>query len=253
MLTFNEWLSNREDFFAEEVATWDQIADKDALYATYFDTYSDANEKSGKGLKPWSKSDFEWRASKWTYAGILPKEGVPQEQLGFVTAREKNGVLKLTGMQGPNTKGKIKGLMELVATGKPIWGAMDKDFTDRLKKAGFSTPPKKAMEILLPIIQADPQFSSGGEWGSLNADGGINFELSGIGSTVKYFTANKQFYQLMFEKMKAKGKLSSKLLTMLQKWPSMGEGERKMTLGLMSMTGMSMDEESLDWFASTML
>lgn len=253
MLSFNEWLQGLGDVFKEEIATWDQIDDKEMLYKTYYDTYADANEKSGSGLKPWSKSDFEWRASKWTYAGVLPKEGVNPESIGFVTAREKNGVFKLTGMQGPSTLGKIKGLRELVDTGKPIWGAMDKDFTERLKKLGFSTPPKKAMEILLPIIQSDPQFSSGGDWGSLNADGGINFQLSGIGQTVKYFTANKQFYHLMLEKMKSKGKINSKLMSMLGKWPSMSQGERKLTLAMMSMTGMSLDEETLDWFAEVMM
>ena len=188
MRSFNDWL--KIAILSEEILTYNQIEDKETLYKTYFDTYSDA------GLKPWSKKDFEWRAEKWTFIGITPKEGVPFEQIGFITAREQNGIYKLTGMQGQNTKAKIRGLMELANLGNPIWGAMDKDFTDKLKKLGFSTPPKKIMNFLLPVIQSDPQFLSGGSWGSMNSDGGINFDLIGTGATVKYFTANKQFYKI---------------------------------------------------------
>jgi hypothetical protein len=234
--------------FLEEISTYDQIEDKEMLYKTYYDTYEDANMKDGKGLKPWNRNDFEWRAEKWTFAGILPKEGVPYEQLGFVTARLKSGVYKLTGMQGPNTKGKIKGLMELVGLGKPIWGAMDKDFTQRLKKLGFSSPPLKIMKMLLPMIQSDPQFSSGGSWGDLSADGGINFELSGIGHTVKYFTANKQFYQLLIDKAISKGKIDSKMIDLLKKWPSMPKNMKQMALMFLP-KNIDLDVESLDWLA----
>lgn len=248
MITFFEYINNINKLLSEEISTWDQIEDKELLYKTYFDTYSTANEKDGKGLKPWSKHDFEWRAEKWTFAGVLPKQGIPYEQIGFVTAREKNGIFKLTGMQGPNTKGKIRGLMELTATGKPIWGAMDKDFTIRLKKLGFSSPPLKAMKILLPMIQSDPQFSSGGEWGSLNNDGGINYELSGIGSTIKYFTANNAFYQFMFEKASKRGLFDNKLLGILRKWHSMPEPVKKMSINFLPQE-LDLDTESIDWFA----
>jgi len=246
---FSEWQKLAGvQIFSEEIATYNQIEDKEMLYKTYYDTYADANAKDGKGLKPWSKSDFEWRAEKWTYAGILPKEGVPFEQLGFITAREKGGVFKLTGMQGPNTKAKIKGLMELAALARPIWGAMDKDFTERLKKLGFLTPPKKIMTFLLPVIQSDPQFSSGGEWGNLNDDGGINFELSGIGSTIKYFTANKQFYKLIIDKMVSKGKIDAKMIKLLEKWPTMPEAMKQMSLSFLP-KNLDLDVESLDWLS----
>lgn len=249
---FSEW---RElagiQIFSEEIATYNQIEDKEMLYKTYYDTYSDANAKDGKGLKPWSKSDFEWRAEKWTFAGVLPKEGVPYEQIGFITAREKAGVFKLTGMQGPSTKAKIKGLIELAGLSKPIWGAMDKDFTERLKKLGFLSPPKKIMTFLLPVIQSDPQFSSGGEWGSLNDDGGINFQLSGIGHTIKYFTANKQFYKLIIDKLIARGKLDGKMVKLLEKWPLMPEPMKKMSLSFLPQD-LDLDVESLDWLAAVL-
>jgi len=249
---FSEWQKlSGILIFSEEVLTYDQIEDKETLYKTYFDTYSNANEKSGSGLKPWSKKDFEWRAEKWTFAGITPKEGVPFEQIGFITAREKNGIYKLTGMQGQNTKAKIKGLMELANLGKPIWGAMDKDFTDRLKKLGFSTPPKKIMNFLLPVIQSDPQFSSGGSWGSLNDDGGINFDLSGIGATVKYFTANNQFYKIMIDKLSAQGKINSKMLGLLSKWDTMPGAMKQMSMSLIP-KDIDLDIESLDWLASVL-
>lgn len=249
---FSEWQKLAGiKIFSEEIATYDQIQDKEMLYKTYFDTYSDANQKDGKGLKPWSREDFEWRAEKWTYAGILPNQDVPYEQIGFITARDKNGIFKLTGMQGPNTKAKIKGLIELSGLGKPIWGAMDKDFTERLKKLGFLTPPKKIMTFLLPIIQSDPQFSSGGSWGSLNDDGGINFDLSGIGQTTKYFTANKQFYKYLINKLAAKGKIDSKMLGLLKKWPMLPEPMKKMSL-MMVPKEIDLDIESIDWLADVM-
>lgn len=242
MRTFYEWLF----LFKEEAATYDQVEDKDMLYQTYFQTYSKI-----PGNTPWNQSDYEWRAKRWSFFGVLPKEGMPTEKIGFVTAREKNGVYKLTGMQGTNTKAKVAGLVQLSQTGAPIWGAMDKDFTDRLKKLGFSTPPFKAMKILLPIIQNDPQFSSGGEWGNLNSDGGIKFNLMGIGDTVKYFTANKQFFQLMIEKMKSSGKINSELFKFIKKWDSIPAQMKPMALqATKSMTGLDLDIESADWLAS---
>jgi hypothetical protein len=242
MKTFFEWIS----LFKEESATYDQIEDKNMLYKTYYDTYSEI-----PGNTPWSQSDYEWRAKRWSFFGILPKEGIPPERIGFVTARLKNGVYKLTGMQGPNTKAKIAGLVQLSQTGAPIWGAMDKDFTDRLKKLGFSTPPYKAMKVLLPIIQSDPQFSSGGEWGQLNKDGGIQFDLMGIGQTTKYFTANKQFYQLMIEKMKGSGKIKPELFKLIGKWDSLPSEMKPMALmAAKSMIGLDLDVEAADWLAS---
>lgn len=242
---FEEWMKlSGIVVFNEEIATYDQIKDKETLYKTYYDAYSE------RGMKPWSKDDFEWRAVKWTFAGVLPKEDIPYEQIGFITAREKNGIYKLTGMQGRNTKAKIKGLLELANLQKPIWGAMDKDFTLRLKKMGFMTPPRKIMKFLLPIIQSDSQFSSGGSWGELSDDGGINFDLSGVGQTTKYFTANRQFYKYLMEKLISKGKINENMLKLLKKWKSMPQMLKGMSLKMMPIpNNVDLDVESVDWLA----
>lgn len=243
-MNFKEWI---ETTITEEIATYGQIEDKNALYQSYFQTYADA------GLKPWSQSEYEWRAEKWTFVGILPKLGVSPDRVGFVTARNKNGVYKLTGMQGPNTKGKILGLMELARTGSPIWGAMDKSFTDKLSKLDFSNPPLKVMKILLPIIQKDPQFSSGGDWGELTDDGGMKFDLQGVGNTIKYFTANKKFYQMFLQKMISSGKLNPKLLELLKKWNSIPKMMKGMALSAAKPflpPGIDLDAQSVDWLAS---
>lgn len=248
-LNFKTWLQDVDDFslIKEEIATWDQIEDKDALYQSYAQTYSAA------GLKPWTQHDYEWRAEKWTFVGVLPKPGIPPDKVGFVTARNKNGIYKLTGMQGPNQMAKVKGLVELSHTGAAIWGAMDKDFTERLKKLDFSSPPPKAMKMLYSIIQKDPQFSSGGEWGALQPDGGIQFELSGVGPTVKYFTANKKFYAYMIDKFISSGKINPKLMDLLKKWNSIPGLMKKMALVTAKPflpPGMEIDVESVDWLAS---
>lgn len=249
---FKEYFFEYWDEFApellvnEEVATWGDFdqQEREGLYKAYADTYASA------GLKPWSFDEFEWRAVKWTFAGVLPREGIPPEKVGFVTGREKNGIVKLTGMQGPNNKAKIKGLIELVKIGKPMWGAMDKDFTERLKKAGFSSPPLAAMKLMYPIIQQDPQFSSGGEWGQLGPDGGIQFDLSGVGMTTKYFTGNKQFYRIMLDKMAPKLGLDPKLLQMLKHWKTLPPEMRMMATPMIKAKGL--DEETMNWLSDVM-
>lgn len=220
-----------------------------AIYKNYVDTYSE------KGLKPWTWDEFIWRATKWQMYGTLPRvnaEGQEEapERTGYVTARDEHGVTKLTGMQGPSAKAKLMGMKELAETGKPIWGAMDKDFVERLKKLGFSSPPPSAMKLLMPIIQQDSMFSSGGSWGSLNPDGGINFDLSGVGATVKYFTGNKKFFRQMLEKHGPKMGLDAKMLGILKQWDSIPAMMKQMAMP--KMTAKGIDMQTMDWLGEVM-
>lgn len=249
ILEFKSWFN---DNLSEEIQNIRDLPSgmKDLIYKHYHKTYSDAGMSS-----IWTKEDFFWRANKWMAAGNLPKIGedgqeVNPEAVGFVTARDEHGAIKLTGMDGPNTKAKVRGLMELVALNRPMWGAMDKDFTDKLKRAGFSSPPGSAMEKLYPIIQNDPQFLSGGTWGSLNPDGGINFELSGIGATVKYFTGNKPFFRQMLEKHGPKMGLDSKVMGMLKNWNSLPNMMKQMALPMAAAKGI--DQPTIEWMADVM-
>jgi hypothetical protein len=190
----------------------------------------------------------------WLLAGNLPKPDVDPKNVGFITTKEKNGIVKLTGMDGPNNKGKIRGLLEIVKTGKPIWGAMDKDFTVHLKKAGFSSPPLAAMKILLPIIQNDPQFSSGGTWENLSPDGAINFQMDmGGGETKsfqKYFTANKIFYRMMLQKNGPKMGLTSEMLEMVKNWTTLPPIAKQMAAPMLKAKGI--DDETMNWLAEVM-
>lgn len=222
---------------------------KDAVYNHYYQTYKAA------GMNPWSRHDFDWRANQWLAAGKLPKIGpdgqeVNPNMVGFVTAKDNNGIIKLTGMDGPNTRAKIAGMMEIVATGKPIWGAMAKEFTEKLKKAGFSNPPHAAMKLLMPIISSDNQFYSGGSWGDLNADGGINFNLIGTGNTVKYFTANKPFYRILLQKHKDKMGLTDKLLNMVKNWNTLPQMMKTMAMPMAQAKGF--DEETISWLSDVL-
>lgn len=252
-MSFSDWLS-RNDLPVVQTEEIQNIGSMDPeiqklVYKHYYDTYKAA------GLNPWSWDDFYWRAKNWLAAGVLPQLGpdnqeVSPEKVGFVTAKDNGGVVKLTGMDGPNNRAKVKGMMELVATGKPMWGAMDKDFTDKLQKAGFSTPPPAAMKLLYPIIQSDDQFYSGGTWGSMNPDGGINFDLMGVGKTVKYFTGNKPFYRMMLQKHGSKMGLSGQVLGMIKNWnslPGMMQGMAKQQAA-----AKGIDEETLLWLVEIM-
>ena len=245
-LNFKDWFDKNCFHLVETVQTIGDMEphQKKAVYQHYFKTYQDA------GLTPWSYRDWEWRANGWTAIGTLPEVGpdgqeISPEKVGFITAKDNSGILKLTGMEGPNVKGKIKGMQELVGLDKPTWGAMDKDFTVKLQKAGFSTPPPGAMKVLYPIIQeagsdSNSVFYSGGSWGSMNPDGGINFDLMGVGGTVKYFTANKKFYQFFLKKYGGKIGLTPQVLEMLKN-PMM----RQMAMPMAKAKGI--DEETMNW------
>lgn len=224
-------------------ATWHEIEDKEAMYKVYADTYLQA------GKKPWSYHDFEWRAENWIFIGVLPP--ADPTKIGMVTAREENGVLKLTGMMGSNNRAKIAGMIELNKTGKPIWGAMDKDFVEHLKKLGFTSPPASAMKLFYPIIKSDNQFHSGGTWENINPDGSINFNLQGVGQTTKFFTGNKSFFRILINKVLAKTG-GNQLTSFLQKWNSVPPSMKPHLLMMaktMSPSLGNIDAETVDWIA----
>jgi hypothetical protein len=274
------------------IMSWDELVSAnggnvDLLYHIYLRTY--APQMAKMGLQHWPSSHYARTAAKWTFAGTLPQEGQRAVQakqtldekslqeyydkvynsVGFVTARNKNNILKLTGMQGGNTPKKMTGLRKLVETNLPIWGAMDLDFVNRLCKISikefgknqggvlFSRPTFKAMEVMMPIIQSDPQFSSGGSWGTLNPDGGINFALDNVGDTLKYFVGNNQFYKVMVDKMVEKGVFDKRLLGYIKIWPDLDENEKDLMMRTIQWFGKNqqsqakdLDRETIDWFAS---
>ena len=257
-LDFQNWFNKNCFHLKEAVQNIGEMEpnQKKAVYQHYFQTYKAA------GLSPWNEKDFFWRANSWLAIGILPEIGpngqeISPEKVGFITAKDNGGVLKLTGMDGPNAKGKIKGMQELVALDKPTWGAMDKEFTQKLAKGGFSTPPPGAMKVLYPIIQeagsdSSSVFYSGGNWGNMNPDGGINFDLMGVGGTVKYFTANKKFYQYFLQKYGNKMGLNSQMLEMLKNWNNLPPIMKQMALQHPTAKSKGIDEETMNWLASIM-
>jgi hypothetical protein len=216
----------------------------------YVDTYSE------KGLKPWTWDEFIWRATKWQMYGTLPRvnaEGQEEapERTGYVTARDEHGVTKLTGMQGPSAKAKFDGHEGIGRNGQAHLGCNGQGLCRASEEVGLLVSPAFGKwKLLMPIIQQDSMFSSGGSWGSLSPDGGINFDLSGVGATVKYFTGNKKFFRQMLEKHGPKMGLDAKMLGILKQWDSIPAMMKQMAMP--KMTAKGIDMQTMDWLGEVM-
>ena len=165
----------------EEKFTINSVDDfeKEHIYNIFKDSYEKSTGSS------WSKEKFFDRASLWTFYGD-PKKG-------FISTREqRSGPIKLTGVAGSPISA-YRGLKELIDTEhKPIWGMATKDIVEKMKGAGFITPPAFLIKLMMKVI---PASVFGGVASEVLSDGGVKFSYSDVGDSTKYFFANKEYYK----------------------------------------------------------
>jgi hypothetical protein len=171
-----------KDYLVEEF-----IPDLDRAYDIFSDTYIKSTGKT------WCKDKFINRAHSWLFYG---------DEDGFVTVRpQKSGYLKLTGMAG-NPRSIIKGLKDLIATNKPIWGMVSHEILPMAIKQGFISPDKNQIEKILSNI---PPSVFGGVDAKINDDGSVTMNYDDVGPATKYFIANKKYMNSIKLMSKLKG------------------------------------------------
>lgn len=157
----------------------DQI-DSEKIYDTFKNTYEKSTGTS------WSKDKFFSRASNWRFYG---------DQQGYITVREqKSGMLKLTGMAG-SLKSILKGLQELFKENVPIWGMVSKDISNMAQRVGFKSIDASFVKNNIHNI---PSYVFGNaKILSVQDDGGIVFQYSDVGETVKYLIGNDNYISML--------------------------------------------------------
>lgn len=154
------------------------------LYKTFKSSYEKSTGSS------WSYDKFVQRSKNWKFYGTIE---------GFVTVRIQNsGFWKITGCAG-SPKGILKGLDELMETGKPLWTAASGELVDMLKKKGFIVFKGLfygfAMKTLVKNIDSSV---FGDEIEDVNSDAGIVFNLDGK-QAIKYFACNKEYLKQIMD------------------------------------------------------
>jgi hypothetical protein len=131
----------------------------------------------------WDEGKFKSRASNWILYGSLD---------GFVAVRpQRSGYYKLVGAAGAPT-GIYKGMKELEAMDRPVWGMMDERLASMLAtKFGFIKPPGFMMKALMHLI---PASVFGGANFTVNGDGSVTLSYNDVGDAKKYFVANKVYF-----------------------------------------------------------
>lgn len=158
----------------------------DSAYELFRHSYEQATGAS------WSKEKFLSRARNWTFYG---------DENGFVSVRKQNsGMIKLVGVAG-SPKSIYKGIQELSAENKPIWGMVSGDLVPMAQKFGFIKPPAFVVKVIAKTI---PASVLGGANYKVNNDGSITFSYVDVGNTTKFFIANKLYFNQQLTAMKDK-------------------------------------------------
>lgn len=273
---FREWIKLKSEAMAVGRDLMKDPDTRSQMYRTYSQSYTDPK----KGLKPWPEDQYFAgeksvsgpqgekqypsanypfnvgfiRAPGWLYFGVLPGAGVPDNEVGVITARVDGPLLKLTGTQGGSLSGKSKGLEEAMAYAKQknlaIFAALEAKMANILvKKFGFIQPPPKVVSALFPFMQQSHEFSAGGTWDSVNPESGaINFKMQGLkpGEDVleKHLVGNEQFFRWFInDKILPSVGVQPAMLKMAKGNP-MGAS---MALGLAKKKGLNIDEEVMNW------
>jgi hypothetical protein len=169
----------------EEVFTSKDM-DLDKTYATFKASYE---KQTGKA---WDKGKFLERIQNWTLYG---------NQDGFVAARQQaSGPIKMVGAAG-NPLGVKKGFQELLATGKPVWGAMDLRLATMAARMGMKMPPAWIMVKVLGAIKDKFAAASGlpGSAVSVNKDGSLTIDYPDVGKATKFVVGNKAYFDWLLK------------------------------------------------------
>jgi hypothetical protein len=172
-MKFKQWLI--ESTTSEEFRIHD--VDAEMMYELFKDSY----EKSTGHA--WDFNTFMSRANDWTFYGVKPTS-IGDKDAGFVAVRfQRSGPIKLTGMAG-NPRAIYRGLDQVIATGKPIWGGVTEDIAQMATRKGFIIPPKSLLAIIGPYI---PGFN-------VNDHGNIIANITGgVGEVEKTLIVNDAY------------------------------------------------------------
>jgi len=148
-----------------------------------YEIFKQSYEKSTGAA--WAKDKFLSLARNWKFYG---------DDNGYVSVRpQRSGLYKLVGVAG-SPKSILKGLHELLAENRPIWGMVSADMVPMAKKVGFIQPPGYIIKAMMKLIPAsvfgDAEFT-------VNHDGSLTFNYSDVGDATKYFIANKLYFKEM--------------------------------------------------------
>lgn len=169
--------------------------DLDSAYEIFRKSYEQETGAS------WDKNKFLSRARNWTFYG---------DNTGFVAVRfQRSGLAKLVGAAG-NPRGILKGIKELQAENRPIWGMASAQIAAQLEKLGFIRPPAKMLKVIAKII---PKGVFGDVDYTVNADGSLTFNYSDVGAATKYFVANAQYFNTILEQLKTNNHIPVPMFT----------------------------------------
>ena len=162
------------------------IEDRDAFYDVFKRSYEDQTGMA------WSEDKLFSRARNWTFFG---------DEKGFVAVRVQNSGLKKMVAVAGDPRSIIKGIVELQASGGPIWGAVSAPLASMAKKRGMIVPHLVlggpfVIKVLAKVI---PPSVFGGHEPKVTKDGGLVFDYEDIGTTTKYIVGNKEYFSSLFK------------------------------------------------------
>lgn len=150
----------------------------------------------------WAEDKIVDRARNWTFYG---------DEDGYLAVRvQASGMKKMVAVAG-DPKSVLKGMKELQAEGGPIWGAVSGELATMAKKRGMIVPhliPGGAA-LVKAMAAAIPSSVFGGVKPTVNDNGGVVLDYEDVGSTVKYFVGNKDYFQSALKLPLIASKISS--------------------------------------------
>lgn len=134
--------------------------------------------------KTWSYDKFISQSYNYVFFG---------DDKGYLMVKpQASGMYKLIGSAG-DFRSVIKGIKELTALGKPVWGMASKELVSLGSRFGFINPPAWFVKILLKQIPKGVLSGSSNDF-KVNNDGSITLNYPDVGEATKYFFANKEYY-----------------------------------------------------------
>jgi hypothetical protein len=151
-----------------------------------YDQFQTSYQKSTG--KAWPKDKFLAKAGEWDLHG---------DEKGFVATRQQaSGPIKLVGAAGDPASVK-KGLLEVLAAGKPVWGAMDPRMAAVAARMGMVRPEGWIMVRIMRALKDRfaPAMGVPGEAIRVNKDGSLSITYPDVGESTKVLVGNQAYFQ----------------------------------------------------------
>lgn len=170
--------------FSEEYA-FDQI-DKEKTYNMFTTNYMKTTGQA------WDRDTFMYKSQDYLFFG---------DDEGYLMVRPQQGnIYKLVGSAG-NFRSVVKGIKELLALNKPVWGMVSKELVAPAQRYGFINPPSWFIKLLFTQIPIK-KFAGSATDVKLNSDGSITVKYPGFSKdAIKYFIANKEYFYWLLDKL----------------------------------------------------